>query len=1021
MMKKIIGVVVFIHYLLLTIQCFAQETHTFTDNFSEFNKGVELMEHQQYKAAQNEFNQVLQQFPYYGNNRFQQIHTEAQFFAALCAIELDEPQGEKMMQDFLQIFSTNTRDNDAKYELGKLNFKQNKYKDVIAYLEDVDHSELKQEEISNSKFYLAYAYFFTKKLDKALPLFSTLTASQNKYYYPANYYAGFIALNNKDYSTAEKHFEKAAQASMYENVIPYYLSEAYFAQKKYDAVLAYAPLQLEKRNLLFKNELQNLVGQSYFMKKNFALALPFLESNAKANKKMYPKDFYQLAYAQYQTQAFADAVSNLKELDNENDSLGQYAMYLLADCFLKTNKKEEARNAFLRVSKMKFDNELCEIASLGAAKLAYEQGLQQIAINELNDFVKQFPQSKNLEDARITLTNAYLATNNYREAWNMIAAIKEKSPRLQQAAQVISYNRAVELFNDKSFSASEKMFDNSLNYALDNNLEAGSYFWKGEIDFKNAHYKEAISDYSKFEEFEKICTKLPDGVTMNAANYNIAYCHLKQQNYKQALPYFKNCNLASGIKNRMAADASLRTADCYFTLRDYEKAVLNYDDVIKTNSSGADYANYQKGIIYGLTNDDATKISSLHAIGDKFPKSIYADDAEFEIGNTYFNQEKFDEAAKAYQKIISNFPKSPYYKKSRLQLALVKIQTNQSDSAIALYRAIVADYPKSNEASEALQALKNVYVEKGDTKTFLDYLTQTPDAQFSASTIDSITFQGAENNYQNQKLDDATRDFEIYLSKFPKGYFQLQANYLLADCYFKKQMWGEALEKYEAVANQNTNKYTEKSLVRSSYLAFYKTKNYTKSLVYFQRLADESSYKTNQMDGIRGAMRSSFLINKIDVCKTYSEKLISAESATDEDLTEANFYLGKLEFADNNFTDAEKHLKSSLKINNEKAAEAKYLLATIALKNNKTDDAEKLCFDIINQTPAYDNWVWKSLLLLSDVYMAQKQYFQARATLETLKESTKDATILSLADEKLKSVMSLEQSENRIKKDTLDK
>ena len=299
MMKKIIGVVVFIHYLLLTIQCFAQETHTFTDNFSEFNKGVELMEHQQYKAAQNEFNQVLQQFPYYGNNRFQQIHTEAQFFAALCAIELDEPQGEKMMQDFLQIFSTNTRDNDAKYELGKLNFKQNKYKDVIAYLEDVDHSELKQEEISNSKFYLAYAYFFTKKLDKALPLFSTLTASQNKYYYPANYYAGFIALNNKDYSTAEKHFEKAAQASMYENVIPYYLSEAYFAQKKYDAVLAYAPLQLEKRNLLFKNELQNLVGQSYFMKKNFALALPFLESNAKANKKMYPKDFYQLAYAQF--------------------------------------------------------------------------------------------------------------------------------------------------------------------------------------------------------------------------------------------------------------------------------------------------------------------------------------------------------------------------------------------------------------------------------------------------------------------------------------------------------------------------------------------------------------------------------------------------------------------------------------------------------------------------------------------------------------------------------------------------
>ena len=517
---------------------------------------------------------------------------------------------------------------------------------------------------------------------------------------------------------------------------------------------------------------------------------------------MYPKDFYQLAYAQYQTQGYVEAVLNLKELDAENDSLGQYAMYLLADCFLKTGKKEEARNAFLRVSKMKFDMDLCEISSLSAAKLAYELGLHQIAINELNNFVTDFQQSKNLEDARITLTNAYLATNNYREAWNMISAIKEKSPRMQKAAQVIAYNRAVELYNDKNFSGSDKMLDNSLNYALDNNLEAASYFWKGEIDFRSNRLNEAVNNYSKFIEFEKICTKLPDGISMKAANYNIAYCKLKQQNYKQALPYFKNCNLESGLKNRMAADASLRTADCYFTLRDYEKAVLNYDAVINTNSSGADYAYYQKGIIYGLTNDDATKINSLQAIVEKFPKSIYADDAEFEIGNTFFNQEKFTEAEKSYKKIITNYSKSTYYKKSRLQLALVKIQTNQSDSAIALYRAIVADYPKSSEANEALQALKNVYVEKGDTKTFLEYLTQTPDAQFSASAIDSITYQGAENNYQNQKLDDAARDFESYLSKFSKGYFQLQANYYLADCYFKKQMWVDALAKYEAVVNQ---------------------------------------------------------------------------------------------------------------------------------------------------------------------------------------------------------------------------
>lgn len=1021
MSKKIIGIYLSLLCCIYSITVAAQETKTYEDNFITFNKGIELLDQKQYKAALNEFEKTLKQFPYYGDCRNQQIHTDAQFFAALCAIELEEPQGEQEMKNFLENFQTNTRDNDAKYVLGKLNFKQNKFKDVITYLEDVEHGELKAEEISNSKFYLAYAYFFTKKLDKALPLFKSLSASQNKYYYPANYYSGYILMYNKNYEDAEKNFEKASQATMYENIIPYYLTQTYFAQKKYDALLAYAPVQLEKKNLLYKSELENLIGQAYFMKKNYALALPYLEGNAKAQKKMYPKDFYQLAFAQYQTKKYADAILNLKELGTQEDSLGQYAMYLLGDCYLKTNQKADSRSAFSRAAKMEWDKDIQDKSTLSAAKLAYESGMHQIAISELSEYTKKYSTSKNIEDARETLTNVYFETNNYREAWKMVSAIKNKTPKMQMAAQFIAYNRGVELFNDKVFGEAEKMFDQSLNYSLNNNLEAAAYFWKGEIDFRNANLNEAISEYNKFLELEKVCDNLPANISFKNANYNVAYCYLKKQEYKTALPYLRKSNLSSGSKTRLAADASLRTADCYFSLHDYEKAIINYDDVIEYNAGGSDYAYYQKGIIYGLTNDDATKIQSLQTLCTKYPKSIYIDDAQFEIGNTNFNNEKFDEAAKNYQIIIDNYPKSVYYKKSRLKLALVKVNTNQIDDAAIIYKAIVADYPKSAEASEALLALKNLYVDKGDAKSFLDYLKLTPDAQLSASMEDSITYQSAEINYQNQKLEEATRDLEVYVTKFPKGYFQTQANYYLADCYYKKQMWGEALEKYEAVTNQNTNKYSEKSLVRCAWLAFYKVKNYTKAMVFYQRMADETSYKTNVMDGIRGAMRSAFLINKNDVCKTYAEKLIALESATDDEVNEANFYLGKINFYENDFEKAQTNLKVSAKQNNERGAESKYILANIALKTIKLDDAEKLCFDIINQTPAYDSWVGKSLLTLSEVYIAKKEYFQSRATLETLKESTKDADLLKQADIKLKAVIALEQSENRIKTDTIEK
>ena len=58
--------------------------------------------------------------------------------------------------------------------------------------------------------------------------------------------------------------------------------------------------------------------------------------------------------------------------------------------------------------------------------------------------------------------------------------------------------------------------------------------------------------------------------------------------------------------------------------------------------------------------------------------------------------------------------------------------------------------------------------------------------------------------------------------------------------------------------------------------------------------------------------------------------------------------------------------------------------------------AEKAAMAAIKETGSYDWWVTKSYILLGDIFMQQKDYFNARATFESV---AKNATIPELKNE----------------------
>jgi hypothetical protein len=81
---------------------------------------------------------------------------------------------------------------------------------------------------------------------------------------------------------------------------------------------------------------------------------------------------------------------------------------------------------------------------------------------------------------------------------------------------------------------------------------------------------------------------------------------------------------------------------------------------------------------------------------------------------------------------------------------------------------------------------------------------------------------------------------------------------------------------------------------------------------------------------------------------------------------------------------------------------------------NKFADAEKAAFDVIKKSGSYELWVTKSYILLGDVYYAQKDFFNAKATYKSVSENSGLKELKAEAEAKLLKVEADEQAQMKI-------
>jgi TolA-binding protein len=998
-------------FIVFSIPCFSQANYSVTDPQKDFKEAEYFFLKGEYSLAYPLLKPLLDKYPENTKSSHAYLNQDIEYYFVVCELKLNQSIAEEAAKRFIDAANNEPRQQLMSFHLAQYYFLRNDYARAVVYYERAGYNNLSNEQIADAKFELAYSYFEVGQYNSAKPLFDEIhQLPSNKYYYDANYYYGFLSYRDRDYNNALSSFQKVESIPKYRGLVPYYISQIYYFQGNKDQALQYGQSKIGQNDVYNRKEMNLLMGQIYFEKKEFSKALPLLEAYVKNTDKVSKEVMYELSYCYYNANDVQKAIEGFKQLSNEKDSLGQNSMYLLGDLYLKTGQKENARNAFLYSADNNSNAKQQEISRFNYAKLSYELGYQDIALNSLNKFLDLYPQSAYANEAKEIIINLLANTNNYSEALSLYQSFSQPTPTMKRIYPKILFGKATEYINNQKLDEADDLLTKVIRDPDAGPVLPFAYFWKGEVSYRLNRYDEAIKNMNSYLQAGGIQGE----ANPKDASYVLGYSYLNLENYSQALANFKQvAPVINSQSSNLQQDAYVRSADCYFMMKDYAAAKNMYQNVINNGLDQSDYALYQVALINGIRSP-SEKIKTFNTLTEKYPQSDLVAESYMQIANAYMVQEKFRDAIPYLNKILDIKSASGQYPKVYLKLGLANYNLNNNNEALQDYQKLINQYPQSEEANEALDNLRNIYVEMGKPNDYVAFV-QKAGKVISVSEADSVTYAAAELQYSNNDCAAAISSFNNYLSKFPQGAYALNANFYKSECYSRNKDWQNALKGYEAVLGQGASPFAERSAYAAARINYFELKDYVQSKTYFSKLLELSTTPENQLEALRGLVRSYYQTKDFAEANNIAKELLTKKGISTDDKAIANLVLGKSLQVNNQCPDAIKAFKEVSATNkSEWGAEARFETANCYYMLNQLPTAEKAALEVIKVTGSYDYWVAKSYILLGDIYLAEGDYFNAKATYKSVADNATIPDLKKEAQTKLDAAIADEQQHSKV-------
>lgn len=978
---------------ICTIPAVAQVAHTQQSTEQLFKKATELMDQGNYGAARATYDDFLSQASANDVRR-----GDAEYGKARSALMLTNKDGEALMQQFITSRTNHPQVNTARLTLAQSFYQAQKYSKAITYFDKVDFTNLTAEQQMQGKFQFGYSYFSERKLPEALLYFNQVKFNNHPYTAAANYYAGFIEYSDLKYDEALADLKRAETNEAYSTIVPYLIASVYYRKGQYNQLLEYASKVKNNEAVKNRRELLLLVGEAYYGKGDFVSAAEAY-SECLQDKSVGDAGVWYRAGLSNDKAGNKDEAIRLLELSaGSKDSVSFIASYQLGIVYLQKGEKQYAINAFDRARKA-YDSDIAEQAQFNFAKVLYDQGQSDRAIVEFESYLSSYPQGVYNNDTKELLAQAYVNGNNYNKAIEYIESLPRKSPVIEQAYQKATFLKGSEYFNKDNYNEAITAFTKSLSYPRDEKYIQRAGFWAAEAYAIQKNYAAAEPLYQ-----QSIRNGMQDLSLQLQAYYGLGYVQYNQKQFDKALINFKAYADRGSKQTPNYADAILRLADCQYITRNFADALAHYNNYKQTNAVDMDYAYLQSGLIYGIQRNYTESRAQLSQLITKYPNSSYRAEAMYQRAQFDIEQGAYPNAIEGLTQLLQTETTSAYIPYAYARRASSFFNVKEYVKTIEDYTAIIRLYPSHPLAQEVLLPLQEALDLAGRSTEFDQHLASVKKANPDNKGLESLEFETGKKLYFNEQYAKATTSLQAFVTNYSGSTHTTEANYYIAESYYRLRDWEQALIIYTELKKYPTFTYAARIAARLADVNFRlgRFQDAVESFHYYERYAVT---KKDQYTALSGLMESFFLLAQYDSSDYYAKQILERAAVNAGAENKASLYLGKSAMAKGDYEAAEDEFINTLNAaRDEYGAEAKYQLATIFFLRKDYKQCYETLISLNRDFGSYDNWVGKSFLLLSDNFLAQKNVFQAKETLQSLIDNFPLQTIKDEAAFKLKQI-----------------
>ena len=909
--------------------------------------------------------------------------SEAEGYAALCAIELQSPGYEQRAEAFLDRWPESPLVPQVNFRWAQDLFDRGAYEQANYRFGCVAQDELMKDQVPEYAYKKGYSAFGSGDLDLARTLLERMQSlPQSDYTSPSQYSLGYVCYSQGDFHEAAEWFAKSAKDPRFTQLANYYILECRFNEKDYDYVVKFGEEIFKTIPADRQSHFARLMSEAYLVLGDKEKARSYYQKNLEENKVRNRSDYFYAGSVLYAVEDWQGAVDNFTQMPERTDSLGQIANYQLGYSYIQLRNKVAALEAFKDAAALPFNKDIQEDAYFNYAKLAFDLNND---VSAFNDYMKRYDALSKGDQIYSYMAMAALANHDYEAAVAAYDNIDELDPRMQSNYMKAYFLRANQLIQNGSFRDAVPHLKAAAYYSpRQDPFNQLSRYWIAESYYRDGKYADARAVLMDLYNLSALDGK-KEG---NLIPYDLAYTFFKEEDYPAALKWFNN--YLAGNHNDRGADAETRIGDCYFFQKDYTTAIAAFERKLADYPDPDDiYPYYRAGVACGLVRDFPRKVQFLERVKKASPGVPYYADAMYELGRAYVSVGEPEDAVRTFRTLRATTDDPDYATRALLELGMIARNAGDDAKALEYYKEVAAQ--GGDYADDALLAVESIYRTRQEPDAYLAFVNSLGDkAARTDAQKEEVYFGTAEEIYLGGNYAKAESTFKSYLEKYPEGAKVAEAAFYLGECYRGMGDKEKAADAYaDALERGLEGSFLETAWLRLGDLS-YSMQRYPKAYAAYLKLRDAAQLDDNQAAAAVGMMRSAFQAREFEDAVAAAQSVRGIRGASDDLRREADYVRAKSCLGMSRRAEAYGLFEQLAKDpSTDEGAEAAYLIIQDKFDRAEFAGIEDKVYDFAAKAGGQNYWLAKAFIVLGDTFAENGNMTQAKATFDSIKSGYK--------------------------------